>query len=411
MTIETTSALVPVANLSALQDKIAKLNRRAKRLGCAPINFTIGAKQIAEKSQVIIGDHDQGAVTTSRTIKVECVSVTVAGDSPVLPGGWNLVARIQLVQGDDGVVSIAHLVPGETMPTRFHNVGNTCDHCGFNRTRNDVFVVRSGAGELRATDKFMQVGRTCISDFLGDKYTPSQLALIAECLACLDLREFESYDGEGFGGGRAMLDVERFLTVSAATIRTYGWVSRSAAKNDYSGRVIATADIAGEAYWNASKAELTITDADNALALAAIDWATSQDANNDYMINAQKVANLTYIPVNLAGIAASIVSSYQRDLGRKATAAAAAPSVWQGNPGERITRTLTVERVHSFDGAYGTTHIHNFKDNSGNVFVWFSSRAKLNTGTTYSVTGTVKKHSDYKGTPQTELSRCKAAAA
>ncbi len=309
------------------------------------------------------------------------------------------------MQGDDGVVSLAHLVPGETVPAHYHNAGNVCDHCNMNRTRNDVFIVRDNAG------KHMQVGRSCITAFLGERYSPSQLALIAECLAALDLREFESYDSEGgFGGGRAMLDVERFLAVSAATIREFGWVSRKAAKEDYSGRTIATADIAGDAYWNASKVGITVTDADTQMAQDAIDWVINLDANNDYTINAQKIGNLSYIPVNLTGIAASIVSSYQRDLGRKATAAASAPSSWQGTVGERLTVTLTVERTHSFQSNFGTTTIHNFKDAAGNIFVWFASKEKLNTGATYTVTGTVKKFSDYRGTKQTELSRCKAVA-
>jgi hypothetical protein len=48
-----------------------------------------------------------------------------------------------------------------------------------------------------------------------------------------------------------------------------------------------------------------------------------------------------------------------------------------------------------------------FNDEQGNCIVWkATSNPSMEIGQTYSVKGTVKDHTDYKGTKQTLLTRC-----
>ena len=67
---------------------------------------------------------------------------------------------------------------------------------------------------------------------------------------------------------------------------------------------------------------------------------------------------------------------------------------------------------------YGTTHfIHTFADADGNIMVWKSTNPVdyikddcyefIPEGSLVELTGTVKEHSEYKGTEQTVLTRCK----
>ena len=67
---------------------------------------------------------------------------------------------------------------------------------------------------------------------------------------------------------------------------------------------------------------------------------------------------------------------------------------------------LEVKRVSHHEGQYGVSHLHCFEDQDGNVAIWWSSRKVLNVGETYSLKCTVKEHSEYKGRPQTILTRC-----
>lgn len=432
--IERCEFVVPASNLPRLKDKIEKLNRRARRLGCSPIVISVGAGRTVEKTQQVMVS---GGPDTSRKIRVKCHDVVVSGERPKLPGGWRLLARVQLLDG----VSITHTVPGETVPAEFHNAHNRCDHCRVNRTRNDVYVVgsgfasdASGSGSGFASDasggnkaaKLMAVGSTCISDFLGG-VSPTQMAWYAEALAALDCREYEEYDG-GFGGGEAAsFDVEAYMVASATAIRLGGWIARSAVK--YSGgpstsdhatlhyrgklRITPQGDLTSEirGRWGADYPLATTIPADETTAREAIAWAQAinPEIANDYLINVHKVADLSFAPWNLAGIAASIVSAYQREQGRLATRAReTSESKHVGTIGERSTFRLTVAHVNTIDGTYGTTHIHTMRDAAGNVFKWFASRECLDQGRTYDVTGTIKKHGDYKGTAETTLTRCKA---
>jgi hypothetical protein len=383
--IVTYSGIIPAINLPALKEKIAKMNRRAKRLGCEPIMITIGDVFTATKHQTTLLNVGQ----ETRKIRIPCHKVTIVGIRPQIPGGWKLVARVQLLDN----VNILHKVPGCDVPEEFHNTTNRCDHCHVNRARNDVFVLYNGA-------TYMVVGRTCIADFLGG-IQPSTLAWYAESLAAIDCRDFEDYDGSG-PKSKYEFDVEKFLAASAAAIRVYGWISRKSVVD--TGKSC-TADYASLIY--ASRDKEKINDDDRKEAEDAIAWATTINPDNDYMVNVQKIADLSFAPWNLSGIAASIINAYQRYKGRTAVAKQDQKiSQHQGMIGARETWKLTVFRINSFESAYGLCHIHTFYDANGNVFKWFSSSVRLNEGDNVVLKGTVKKHTIYKGIQETELTRC-----
>lgn len=92
---------------------------------------------------------------------------------------------------------------------------------------------------------------------------------------------------------------------------------------------------------------------------------------------------------------------------------------------ERLTLTLTLTGVYEYETHftyYGeTNYIYTMQDADGNVFVWKTGTAigrnnddgewvPMEKGDTFVLTGTVKEHSEYNGTPQTVLTRCRLAA-
>ena len=90
-------------------------------------------------------------------------------------------------------------------------------------------------------------------------------------------------------------------------------------------------------------------------------------------------------------------------------------SQYVGNVGDRLDLEVTfIKRftyeIPSFRGL-GTDYmaINTFKDDEGNCFIWKSTRAYFNVaeGSKVRLRGTVKEHSEYKGTKQTMLQRCK----
>lgn len=81
-----------------------------------------------------------------------------------------------------------------------------------------------------------------------------------------------------------------------------------------------------------------------------------------------------------------------------------------GAVGERITLTLTTDKIIPLESAYGTKLLHLMADARGNRCVWFCSGGNsLDKGSTVTVKATVKEHGERDGVKQTVLTRVKAA--
>ena len=72
---------------------------------------------------------------------------------------------------------------------------------------------------------------------------------------------------------------------------------------------------------------------------------------------------------------------------------------------------LKVTRAHKFEGRYGWTTLVSFVDRDGNKFKWFASGDRVDSferDACYKMTGTIKAHSEYRGTHETAITRCRA---
>lgn len=87
-----------------------------------------------------------------------------------------------------------------------------------------------------------------------------------------------------------------------------------------------------------------------------------------------------------------------------------------GEVGEKLTVVVAYIHTASWENSYGyggywntgVTNLHTFKDEQGNVFTWKTDKfIEADYGTKMIIKGTVKDHSEYKGTKQTVLTRCK----
>ena len=91
------------------------------------------------------------------------------------------------------------------------------------------------------------------------------------------------------------------------------------------------------------------------------------------------------------------------------------PSQYVGQVGERLDVIVTFKKRSTYEipsyAGWGTdmVGINVFRDDAGNCFIWKSTSAFFNIpeGEKVRLRGTVKEHTDYKGTKQTVLQRCK----
>lgn len=94
------------------------------------------------------------------------------------------------------------------------------------------------------------------------------------------------------------------------------------------------------------------------------------------------------------------------------------PSQYVGQVGDRLDLVVIFKKRSTYDipsyAGWGTdtVGINVFRDDAGNCFIWKSTSAFFNIaeGEKVRLRGTVKEHSDYKGTKQTILQRCRVEA-
>lgn len=370
------------SHLSELEARLTKLAKRAAKLGCDPLTWTVG-----EAYRILDPDTHEPHVY---------VDVDVTGTTPRY-AGWTFVASIEQY-GDDLLITTP---PDETVPSDFDRsaLAQTCDHCRANRRRKQTFLLRHEDGRT------VRVGSTCIKDFLGHNFPAVSLFQA--------LRELDEYAG-GLGGGSGEWcpDLSEYLTAVAMHIRVGGFMSRSRAEVELRS---STADqVLG--WYNARAKGKRVdqpTDDDAEMAARVLSWALALgEPDNDYLINVSVVARAGFVTMKTAGIAASFQSAagraWEREARDKAARNLTETSEHFGEVGERGTWNVTVLGCYTTEGYYGTTWIYKFATTDGNAVTWFSTRnAEVDVGESYWLTGTVKKHDRYRGTAETHVSRCR----
>lgn len=356
--------LVPKQNLERLAQDLAKLNKRASKLGCAPLGFRVVGAEVVRET---IGD--DGVVSRVTVL----VPVEPYGDAPKIEG-WSLAARLEHHGEAGNIVARNPSFPTE-VPVAFRTSDADCAHCGLDRKRKDSFVVHHDDGT------FKQVGRNCLVDFLGHKSPEAMIGaaeLLIEFCASLDDEE----NGGSGSGGSSYSDLHSVLVCAAACIRVDGWMSRAraeVAQTSSTADTVATLLYASRSSWDRGMrlwAEArTPTATDITEAKAAREWAKALPVDgSEYESNLRVLAHAGYC--ERLGTAVSMVWSYQRAqerLRERERAAQAKPSAWQGTVGVRGPWKLLVERVLVLDTAFGTSYLHKLVDVDGNRFTWFGS--------------------------------------
>jgi hypothetical protein len=263
------------------------------------------------------------------------------------------------------------------------------------------------------------------------KYNPAVLLAIIN--AFRDFGTFsesvwEDLDAD-WGHGRIRLPMVDVVRVSAACIDESGWVSVSSAGE---GRTSTKSNVSDlffppkfpswadqqEAEWRAwaGKVRARYTPALEEEVAAAIVWAKGHlNSLTDYLYNLGAVACSEYIGVDKLGIAVSLIAAYRREQDRlkvrEREQAAGANSQYVGTIGKREVFELTLlDKPVARENEFGTSYRCEFKDQTGNLFVWWASDDPIRKfewaiGTVRSVKATPKKHEEFRGVKRTIVNR------
>jgi hypothetical protein len=385
---------IPEVNFSTLEDKIAKLNKKAVKLNCQPIVInTIG--YIDKKVK-----HDDLFLT-------RYYQITITGNTPII-NNWELIASCE--KKENG--TLIKVIPEKEYPEKYRSL-MICEHCNSDRYRKYTYIVQN-----IVTEEYKMVGKSCLKDFLGH-VDPTFYANYLQWLADPELSEYEDMST---GHNEYRINTNEYLCFVSACIKDSGWTSRTKAKES-EGMLESTSDYALEAMKSiikpvydkyGRKIEFPIPE-DNDLELVnnALNWAKSLKGElNDYLYNINLLAQEETIKYKDLGFVASIIPSYkktnEKEIEKKKVIEQKQKSCFVGNIGEKITKELIYVNSYSYETQYGTTWIHKFIDSDNNTYVWKTSNyLNVDQGNLISIKGTIKDHNEYREEKQTILTRCK----
>lgn len=398
---------IPVWNRNALENKINRINRRCERFGW-PL---VGVEWGETRETHIIKNELTGAKTYFSVIDVTITTPSVGFD------GWRFVAILEKIE-DRNVMSA---VPGETVPEYYRTAPSKCDHCKAARDRNNTYVL------VHEDGSHIQVGSTCINDFLGGHDAEAYAKMLTSVASLFDLGgdldPDDLWTGEGGHRNSSGVDLPHYLATVATVIRADGWMSRGKAYEMGIGRGGSTADVANTlmdpVYWSKMSAEKKEKYAhlpeDSTKANEVIEWLRSDYFDpdvrnlNDYEWNLSTVVAGDFVSWKQTGLAASAFAAYDNYRGRIADARQAKlNSNWVGEIKKRLDLTVTVELIRQFEGYYGPSTMYIMVDDEGNKFICFytGTTFEADEGDRVDIRATVKKHElDKMGVKQTALTR------
>jgi hypothetical protein len=392
--------------LPVLRANLAKLNRRAEKLGAAP--FTV---EVGRRGQTFIEERSEGYAAT-----INWIEVTVSG-TPFSLGDYRVRAIID--HRDDTYRTVGNFV----IPTRFVGCDPQCDHCKTKRDRIKTFLLTDPSGNVSA------VGSSCLEDFTGHApdHALAATSIWTEFSARMKEMQDEYEDGVKGITLEPAAPIVPFLAMVSRLIRTQGWVSKDKANQNREYGIepsVSTAEAALKAVVKNLGAEsveaiiarldLPIEDIETAnSALAYVrgkyEHLLEEPTAQAFDLNMRTATHGNVFIQRLAGFAAFTVRMYQREVLEPAQKArAAAQSDFVGTIGEREIFTVIVQRLIPIESQFGMRMLHVLEDERGNSLVWRNSgsgSSDLEVGKTYTVKATVTDHAIHNDVRQTKLSR------
>lgn len=382
---------IPEVNFETLCKKVNRIQKKAIGAGT---NVTFS----------VVGEHFDKVVFKSSPYPVVVKYIDVEAEGIVKANGWSFVATIEHTEHGN----IVRNAPNMVAPEWARTAECRCEHCNTKQRRKDTYLVKEDA-----TGVIRQVGRSCLKEYTGGL----DVSHAAMLLSYIDLME-ESTDFCGDTGMMATRywGVHEYLLNVAETIRAFGYVSSTAAmeREDHPVRTSSLAltlmtsaysedeELRQKTGYNPARAE------NEELVAAALSWVAAQ-SGTDYIENLKVAYANEYCEARDMGIIASLLPSYHKAQARKAEnekrVVAESCSQHVGTIGQRIETTVSLTLLTSWETQYGYTNLYRMMDSFGNVYTWKTGNVYSNGD--YTCKGTVKAHSEFRGTKQTELTRCK----
>lgn len=405
---------VEPGQMAAFQKRLDGLNKKAVAFGLDPIKIIDTKDVIYERKFEYVGrDMDmqlsylvpvQDGARAEHPVLLKRIEIEYP---EVKLGNWRVIGKLEAMEG--GNLTFAVSSDADDIATLSARADRPieCDHCNTNRQRKDGYLLRNNE-----SGDYKQVGSNCIEDFTG--HDPAKALFLARMSDVVQLAEGEL---EEFGrSSRANAVSTRDYLANVSFITENSGFMSSAKARDLG--VPATYDEAlalpSAIQQNRKLREKYVEQIERHLAHADAvrDWISTKPEESTFDRNVKLLLQADAIALDRKHLAfaAAAVPMYNRSL--SAEAEARKPSEHIGTPGQKIAGSkLTVDRVVSIDGYFGTSDLVLMHDEAGNRLKWKTSACpdeiRKGAGRTMEASFKIKEHDDYKGTAQTAITHLK----
>lgn len=384
-------------NLDRLEAKLKRIENKCKKYG-ADFNYQVVGEEFRE-----VGTEDGNVI-------LRFVVVEVSGFAKI--NDWEFVATIDHHEKANVIRQIIDV----EIPEKYWTAGPVCEHCNTNRPRNDTYLVHNVK-----TGEFKQVGSGCLRDFTGGY----DAELAAAYISMYDtLIQGESYSGCS-GSFTDYKYLNKILGMSIAIITKMGYTPTSSETAHPTKFVLW--DMLDIMDRGATKSTRYIVDAgvmeyfettNNDEYIEEIKkYYLESDDTSSYTQNLKTIFSSEYCKGRDFGYIVSAVHCFNKEMEKRRQKAIAEAkhiketevSQYQGTVGQKITFNVNYFKcISAHEDMYGGfSFLFKFVDNDGNVYMWSTSKDIAEDAVIDSITGTVKKHEEYRGLKQTWVTRCK----
>jgi len=381
---------VPEYRVASLKKRLETLNKKALVNCVDPVVFSFSPvrNDIHERWD------DEAKKSVEYTVPVVDVEINLDTFKPIK--GYTFLASIE--HSPNGNIIVKNL-PDVEVPEHFRTSGSSCDHCGTDRFRKNTYIVYNDE-----TGEFLQVGSTCIKDFLG-----FNVSLIASRFEFLHILDGMTNGSDFTAKATPVINLPRFLMTAISFVNRLGYVSAKVANEDE------TKSPTGRDTWIALTSfkptsfeqEIlgSITNETLEKANTIIEWIKTQDINKDYFYNLNVVIKNGYVTSRTANLTASMVAVYYKAMEDKKENTKRITSEHIGEIDGRMVLEVEVLNVYPMETRFGRGYIYRMVTPEGNIVTWFTSTDKLEVGKNYRGLVRVKKHDQYKDIKQTVITR------
>ncbi len=383
--IKTKDFDIPDHNMSFLEEKIAKLNKIAAKLNLKPIVLTKGkpfVKVIVDRrfeNSGLPGYDDNGNELEKKTMSF--TPVHIEGEAPKL-NGWSFVGKREPMEGSSSI--LAKSAPGMEIPVKYSDDHDlTCDHCKKRARRNETFIVKKGS-------KHMEVGRSCLKDFLGHS-DPTKYANYAQ-----ELYDIESAFGSmsdpdyqgGYGRYVPLFTVKDIVAAAVHSIKKEGFVSNqsfgtkpstSSLVNRHLNPGRKPSSMTAQEWFDMNN--IPVTESDKTEAEKVIEWLKNHPkaGKEEFWTNLSKAASSEHTSLKMTGYLAAGVMMHEKEQGLLVKKEGIMKTIKQegvANVGEKIDINGVVISSFAYQsqGQWGgTKHIFTVKTDSGHLVKMFTA--------------------------------------